>query len=36
MEFGVESSPDAGEGEFVVTFPPTVGNALAGSACHCL
>jgi len=35
VEFGVESSPDAGEGEFVVT-PPTVGNALAGSACHCL
>lgn len=35
VEFGVESSPDAGEGEFVDTLP-TVGNALAGSACHCL
>ena len=35
VEFGVEISPDVGDTEPVVTGP-TVGNARAGSACHCL
>lgn len=36
VEFGVEISPDVGEIEPVVPTVPTVGNARAGSACHCL